>query len=492
MILKRQNIRLFVNHWKQIRNFFTANNIAISHILSPSLVTKPIFQTSSSNFSRFSANTIMTGTDFIRISDYDCIGFDLDNTLLRYKLTEMVDLEYRVLAKYLVEVKGYSPNHLYRPLKDDIEFLQKGLIIDFARGNILKIAFDGYISKAVHGTTPLTKDEITQIYGKHHRWVVASAFCGDLLEAWHGSLANEMRALLDYFDMPGSLVFARIVDTLDEEAGGKRLDKYNIWPDIVDGFGEIFTREHFENDRSHYFASVKKDPSKYVHRASESLISWLKELKKTRTVFLLTGSHIDFANLTASYALGKDWRDLFDTVVCFAKKPGFFMKSRPFKKLIGTVETADNVPSSEMQMGEIYSQGNWDDLIHCLAAKSNTLNPKVLFVGDNLIQDVYAPNDYCKADTIALCEEMMAEGMDGIDKKHLDERLLTSPIWGTYFFSSNEEPTVWLEIIRKHSKLCAPSVDWLATRPIDHPFKCFTEKMCINGFFPGVPKVFTK
>lgn len=444
-------------------------------------------------FSRFSANTILTGSDVIRFSDYDCIGFDLDNTLLRYSLFEMVELEYRVLSKYLVTVKGYPSDHLYLPMRQNIDFLQRGLIIDFVRGNILKIAYDGYISKAAHGTRQLSDEEIVATYGPARSWEVANGFCVDLLQAWHGSLSNDMRTLLDYFDMPASLVFARIVDTLDEQKGnGHPLDAYNIWPDILDGLGEIFTREHFENDRSDYFASVKADPNKYIRRTSDAVRNWLRDLKKERTVFLLTGSHIDFANLTASHALGNDWRDYFDVVICFAKKPGFFTMSRPFMQLDGIVETTRVVNPAAMQLGQIYSQGNWRDLMHCLSQKSNTMNPKVLYVGDNLIQDVYAPNHYCKADTVAITEEMLAEGMRGRTESHCDQELLTSPFWGTYFFSTNDEPAVWLDIIRKHSKLCVPSVEWLATQPIDHPFMCFGEKMCVNGFYPSEPQCFSK
>ncbi len=39
-----------------------------------------------------------------RLSDYDCIGFDMDHTLCRYHLGPFLDMEYRVLADYLVEV----------------------------------------------------------------------------------------------------------------------------------------------------------------------------------------------------------------------------------------------------------------------------------------------------------------------------------------------------------------------------------------------------
>lgn len=444
------------------------------------------------NYSRFTANTILTGTAMMKFTDYDCIGFDLDNTLLRYKLTEMVELEYRVLAHFLVTAKGYSSKHLKRPMQENIDFLHKGLIIDFARGNILKLAYDGYISKACHGTKPLSDDEIVTVYGKERSWYVTRDFCKNLLEAWHGPLAVEMRALLDYFDMPASLVFARIIDSLDEENGNKPLPKYDIWPDILAGLGEIFTWEHFENNRSKYFASVKSDPGKFIHRSSEHLKNWLTELRKHKTVFLLTGSHVDFASFTSSYAFGKDWRKYFDVIICYAKKPGFFTMDRPFLRSVGSTETTEEIDASELKLGEVYTQGNWNGLMKCLEQKSKTATPKVLYIGDNLLQDVYSPNEYSKADTIAIAEEMISEGMNGLATEHRDKQLLCSKIWGPYFLSSNDEPTIWLEIIRKHTKICIPSMEWVASHPIDHEFKIFTQKMCTNGFHPSEPACFTQ
>lgn len=35
------------------------------------------------NYSRFSANTILTGTAMMKLTDYDCIGFDLDNVRIK-------------------------------------------------------------------------------------------------------------------------------------------------------------------------------------------------------------------------------------------------------------------------------------------------------------------------------------------------------------------------------------------------------------------------
>ena len=45
-------------------------------------------------------------------------------------------------------------------------------------------------------------------------------------------------------------------------------------------------------------------------------------------LYVITGSHIDFASHVASYAIGPDWKDLFDIVIFFARKPSFFVENR--------------------------------------------------------------------------------------------------------------------------------------------------------------------
>ena len=53
---------------------------------------------------------------------------------------------------------------------------------------------------------------------------------------------------------------------------------------------------------------------------------WLKMLRENgKFLYVITGSHVDFASHVASYALGADWMDLFDIVIFFARKPSFFI-----------------------------------------------------------------------------------------------------------------------------------------------------------------------
>ena len=55
-------------------------------------------------------------------------------------------------------------------------------------------------------------------------------------------------------------------------------------------------------------------------------------------LYVITGSHYDFASHVASFAIGEDWKDLFDIVIFFARKPSFFVEKRPFWRLDGAVE----------------------------------------------------------------------------------------------------------------------------------------------------------
>lgn len=430
----------------------------------------------------------MTGTDTFRFADYDCIGFDLDNTLLCYQVGNVIELEYGIMSKFLVEERGYSGKYLLQP--PDLDFLQKGLIIDFQRGNILKLGPDGTIHQAAHGTKKMAESEIMAYYGDEKKWEVTTEYCENMLVAWNGPLSEKIRTVLDYFDICSTLLFGRIIDTLDEEAH-ERIGNYNIWPDILDALVHMYSREHFGRNVGGYFEALKQNPEKYLQRATPELISWLREMKKSKTTFLLTGSHIDFANFTASYALGPDWPELFDVVVGFAKKPGFFTGAKPFVGLEGAVETEPLTPS-QLERNHMYSQGNWRDLSILLQRLSHKEHPRYLYVGDNLIQDVYTPSKFTKADTVAIAEEMAAEGMKDQPHSHPDACYLHSKFWGSYFVAGSdpqlEEPSLWADLIKRYAKICVPNMHEVAKYSIDHTYNSFTEsESCADGYYPAEP-----
>lgn len=61
------------------------------------------------------------------LEDYDAIGFDLDNTLATYNLKNLLEMEYKCLAEYLIEHKGYKEEALLKPFDEEsTDFLQRG------------------------------------------------------------------------------------------------------------------------------------------------------------------------------------------------------------------------------------------------------------------------------------------------------------------------------------------------------------------------------
>jgi HAD superfamily 5'-nucleotidase-like hydrolase len=421
----------------------------------------------------------MSDTNIFNLNLYQCIGFDLDNTMLRYKVYPMMELIYDSLAEYLCSHKNYSKKYLLKPMKEDLDFIQKGLILDCDRGNVLRICPDGFIQIASHGTKFLSASEIEKCYGAKRHWETTDEYAKCPLVAWNGELSQKIRTTLDYFDMPAALIFARIVDSLDKENGGKQ-PKYNVWPDILEALVAIYSREHFESGTSAYFENMKAHPEKYIHKTSDSTLNWLKMLKEKKTTFLLTGSYIDFANFTASYALGSDWKKYFDTIICFAKKPGFFTMKRPFLELDGFKESDPVV--GDLKDNCVYSQGNIGQLREFFSKLTKTKDMKLVYVGDSLIQDVYTPHKYSDLDTIAIVEEMYAEGPD-YDSEF---EILRSNAWGSYFHHK-KDPTLWSEIIKKHSKICVPTVDEIAKNPLDHDYKAFSKMDSSSGYYPHDP-----
>lgn len=468
----------FYNHYQQrsITNVLTTRK-------NTATINKQDGQGIRKQMSRYSANTIMPHFKEFRLMDYDIIGFDLDGTLLRYELNNMVPLEHELLREFLVKEKNYPEELLHK--KFDSTFLQKGLIIDCAHGNILKLAEDGTILKATHGTRFMSDKEISQIYGNDKKWFATQEYIKDPLSAWNGPNSERLRALLDYFDIAASLVFSQAVDVLDKAAGGYQLGKsdYKIYPDILAGLIQIYTREHFAMGVSPYFEALKGNPEKYLLKTDVKLIELLKKLRASgKSLYLLTGSNIDFANFTASYALGPQWRDLFDYTIGFAKKPAFFYAQRQFLQ----IKDLNELEGSELPLEQLltpntsYSQGNWQQLKESICKQILKKDPqqvKSLYVGDNLIQDVYTPRAKANIETLALSEELFEN-----DNNFEFKTIVQSPLWGSYF-NVDGTKTFWSKIIADYSQLCVSHMDVVAQVPVENKIHCDNKE----GFYPTQP-----
>lgn len=420
-------------------------------------------------------------SDVFALSDYDCVGFDLDNTICEYRIGPMTQMIYDGLVDYLIDsCTGYPAERLRRPV--DFDFLQKGLILDVTKGNVLKINGRGRILRAAHGTTFMSDEEIVSVYGPGRTWSATDAFVQNFMDTWNGPVSEQIRPLLDYFDVPVSLVFGRCVDGIDEFG---RPETYSVWPDVLNGLIHMYSRDNFSADTGDYFPLLKSAPSSYYNKCPDYVLDWLRELKKTKKVFLISGSHVDYADFSATQCLGANWKELFDIAIFYSRKPGFFTQDRPYystdSRMLNECDVVENI-----SFGNVYSQGNWNQLHSLFQRETGKLNPKCLYVGDNILQDVVAPSKFSSLDTIAVVEEMKLDCDD--PDPNPDNAMLRTNKWSSYLIDCDKNDTsIWTIFISDHGKLCIPSIKCLAKKSLNFQFTPFSKNKMYNGFFPFIP-----
>uniref|UniRef100_A0A8B9S082 5'-nucleotidase domain-containing protein 1 n=1 Tax=Accipiter nisus TaxID=211598 RepID=A0A8B9S082_9AVES len=162
------------------------------------------------------------------LSDCDVMGFDLDHTLCRYHLPQSARLIYDSFAQYLVTEKGYDKD-LLTLAPDSLDFCCKGLVLDIEEGDFLKLAEDGTVLRATHGTKSMTSEEILETYGRRE-WKHFNTVSGmDKTIIQYGLKSRfiffpaKYYLYDNYFDLPGALLCARVVDSLDQVRTGLKL-----------------------------------------------------------------------------------------------------------------------------------------------------------------------------------------------------------------------------------------------------------------------------
>ncbi|KAK7471553.1 hypothetical protein BaRGS_00035781, partial [Batillaria attramentaria] len=403
----------------------------------------------------------------------------------------------------------------------------KGLFLDVKRGNIMKLGPDGTILKATHGTRLLSEQEVKEEYGDDMRW--------DLTDTVKKNMSNgpsnyEYRFFENYFDCPGLVATARIIDLVDKDKKNASLsvnEKQELytkaWRDVLDSLHNMYDPHNFSAEKGGYFTIVKEDPTQFVEECSADIRKWLKSLREGgKLVFLLTSSQIDYAACLLEVCLGKDWVSYFDISLFHGRKPGFFSGSNSFYMLENGKET-DKV--TELKKNGCYSQGNLVELNKFFAAQLGREQFKVLYFGDNICSDCYPSKHFADWGAVLVLEEMDAEGYlcsDGTVPGHehdaengsngpaskkqklmehstlvTDDEIdyLLTDFWGPFLIHPTKDMkaplqmnTFWGDVISRYSDIAVPSLEYLAGVPVDHEFAVFTGKSGdATGFHPGRP-----
>lgn len=103
--------------------------------------------------------------EIFNIHSYAWIGFDVDHTLVEYKLPYLLNTSFEQAAKELqqsfIGLRTVA-SAVWLP-----EIAQRGIAIDTSRGNFLHVTEEGTILRAYHGSHELSYFSINLLYGDY-------------------------------------------------------------------------------------------------------------------------------------------------------------------------------------------------------------------------------------------------------------------------------------------------------------------------------------
>ena len=279
-----------------------------------------------------------------QLSSCDVIGFDLDMTLCRYKMSPFIRLCYQSVASHLVNNHSYPIELLEEFTGDEVQMLAKYQIIEWnTEGNInvFFVASDGTIS---HSIETMEKG-IKQVSGQ---WAHVDTFAKR--SVWENDDETHQHWAVDsIWDQYLPVLIVRLNQMRTDGLFVKENDQ--IITDILQAQkSEMSDCNGFADESGMYFKSIRDDPLKYISPLPKTALNWLRKLSKSKKLFLMTSSVHHYAKFLLDIIMvenGKpiDYWEIFDLCIADARKPGFFNKRKIFKNI-------ENEPVASVQSGD--------------------------------------------------------------------------------------------------------------------------------------------
>ncbi len=315
------------------------------------------------------------------------IGYDMDHTIAIYNRENFETLAFRETLKKFIE-RGY-PEELSQ-LEFDPNFVQRGLLVDRQRGNLLKVDCHKYVKIAYHGHTILSREDRHKIYNsKSYR-------------------AQDFLSVDTFFALSEVQLFTEIVDYMTKNPKS-----------IKKTFEEVYADLRLYIDESHRDGSIKDQvlltPEKYFIRDKHLPTTLIRQIESGKSLFLLTNSQWAYTNAVMEFVLGNDheyfsnWRDFFEFVIVGASKPDFFTGSQPFLEVLPDSNNL-KVVNGTLRTEKIYMGGN-AKLFEKLTKFSGD---EILYIGDHIYGDIMTSKDHLNWRTALIVEEL-AQEMDKLE-----------------------------------------------------------------------------
>ena len=324
------------------------------------------------------------------------IGYDMDYTLVHYRVEEWEHRAYEHTLPYLAR-RGWPTEGLYF----DPSRVIRGLTIDLELGNLVKPTRFGYVIRAAHGTRFLEFEELR------------AAYSGTVVD-----LGDPRFVFLNtLFTLSEATLFAQMVDLLDAGRLG------------VMSYADLYRVVRASVDEAHLPGTLKEEilaePDRFLVPDPEAPTALLDQRYAGKRLMLITNSDWDYARRLMEIAFdpylpkGIAWRDLFDLVIVGADKPGFFAEQRPLYRVVDEQQGLLRPQRGELEPGGVYFGG-------CAARVEEHLGlsgDEILYVGDHLYADVHVSKAALRWRTALILRELELE-IDELEAFHPTEEAL--------------------------------------------------------------------
>ncbi len=310
------------------------------------------------------------------------IGYDMDYTLIHYRVEEWERRAYAYLKQSFV-TSGWPVG--------DLEFnpsmVCRGLILDTEKGNLLKANRFGFVKHAFHGTSPMNFEDQRGVYSRviidlaESRWVFLNTL----------------------FSLSEGCMYAQLVDLLDQ----RKL------PDVL-GYADLYKRVKNVLDAAHLEGRLKAeiiaDPDRFVVLDPEVPLALLDQRNAGKKLMLITNSEWSYTVPMMSYAFdrfmppGMTWRELFDIIIIGARKPMFFTNENP----IFEIATQDGLLKPHvggLRVDTAYLGGSARQVEKYLGLSGD----EILYVGDHMFGDVHVTKSVLRWRTALILRELEDE-----------------------------------------------------------------------------------
>lgn len=311
------------------------------------------------------------------------IGLDMDHTLVRYKSLNFERLSHANVIDKLLK-RGYPP--AIKELQFNDDFAIRGLVIDRAKGNLLKLNRYTAIRASYHGLKPIDY--------KMHQKIYRSTYI-DLS-------SNAYMAIDTFFSYSVAVLYSQLVELKDQ-------DTSNVYPEydrIADDVLDCVDEAHRDGSLK---LEVQRNLDQYIIK-DESVVRGLEKYKKHgKKIFVLTNSDFHYTKLLLDYAINpflkehESWLDLFEFVITFAQKPKFFYENLRFLRVDPSNGTMTNV--DEKLTPGVYQGGNAKQFTNDLGVEGDD----ILYIGDHIYGDILRLKKDCNWRTAIVLEDLAGE-----------------------------------------------------------------------------------